>query len=140
MSPRSELARDLARALIRCHSVTPEDGGALAVLEERLKPAGFATHRLRFTEAGTPDIDNLYARIGTGAPTLVFAGHTDVVPPGDTASWRFDPFSAEIADGTIWGRGASDMRARSPPLPRRRSITSRASELQGLDRAARHRR
>ena len=110
MSQRSELAREIARALIRCHSVTPEDGGALGVLEERLKPTGFTTHRPRFAETGTPDIDNLYARIGSEAPYLVFAGHTDVVPPGDTVSWRFDPFSAEIADGQIWGRGASDMK------------------------------
>lgn len=110
MSQRSDLAREIARALIRCPSVTPEDGGALAVLEDRLKPAGFMTHRLRFSDPGTPDIDNLYARIGSGAPMLVFAGHTDVVPPGDAAAWRFDPFSAEIADGALWGRGASDMK------------------------------
>ncbi|HEY0147025.1 MAG: succinyl-diaminopimelate desuccinylase [Methylovirgula sp.] len=110
MSPRSETARQLARDLIRCPSVTPQDGGALGLLEERLKPAGFTTHRLRFTETGTPDIDNLYARIGAGAPYLVFAGHTDVVPPGDTAAWRFDPFSGEIADGQVWGRGAADMK------------------------------
>jgi succinyl-diaminopimelate desuccinylase len=110
MSQRSELARELTRALIRCRSVTPEDGGALAVLEARLKPAGFTTHRLRFSEPGTPDIDNLYARIGSGAPYLVFAGHTDVVPPGDEAAWRFEPFSAEIAEGEIWGRGAADMK------------------------------
>ncbi len=73
MSPRSETARQLARDLIRCPSVTPQDAGALGVLEERLKSAGFTTHRLRFSEAGTPDIDNLYARIGSGAPYLMFA-------------------------------------------------------------------
>ncbi len=106
----SSKAVDLCRALIRCPSVTPEDGGALGILEDRLKAAGFSTHRLRFSEPGTPDIDNLYARIGSGAPCLVFAGHTDVVPPGDTAAWRFDPFSGEIADGALWGRGASDMK------------------------------
>ena len=110
MSQRSELAREVTRALIRCRSVTPEDGGALAVLEGKLKPAGFTTHRLRFSEPGAPDVDNLYARIGSGAPYLVFAGHTDVVPPGDTAAWRFDPFSAEIAEGEVWGRGAVDMK------------------------------
>jgi succinyl-diaminopimelate desuccinylase len=110
MSPRSETARQLARDLIRCPSVTPQDGGALGVLEERLKSAGFATHRLRFSEAGTPDIDNLYARIGSSAPMLAFNGHTDVVPPGETQSWRFDPFSGEIADEAIWGRGAADMK------------------------------
>ena len=110
MSPRSETARQLARDLIRCPSVTPQDGGALGVLEERLKSAGFTTHRLCFSEAGTPDIDNLYARIGSAAPMLVFNGHTDVVPPGETQSWRFDPFSGEIADEAIWGRGAADMK------------------------------
>ena len=103
-------ARDLARALIRCPSVTPKDAGALALLENVLKTAGFATTRVTFSEPGTPDVDNLYARIGTGAPYLVFAGHTDVVPPGDRAHWRFDPFAAEVADGMIFGRGASDMK------------------------------
>ena len=82
----------------------------MACLKNASNRAGFTTHRLRFTETGTPDIDNLYARIGAGAPYLVFAGHTDVVPPGDTAAWRFDPFSAEIADGQVWGRGAADMK------------------------------
>ena len=110
MSQRSERRASLTRALIRCPSVTPQDGGALGVLEERLKAAGFTTHRLRFSEPGAPDIDNLYARIGSGAPYLVFAGHTDVVPPGETPAWRFDPFSAEIAEGEVWGRGAADMK------------------------------
>lgn len=100
----------LARDLIRCPSVTPDDAGALGLIERTLKGAGFETHRVVFQEPGWPDIDNLYARIGSGSPCLVFAGHTDVVPPGDAASWRFDPFSAEIADGMMWGRGAVDMK------------------------------
>ncbi len=100
----------LCQALIRCASVTPNDAGALAVLENHLQAAGFATRRLRFSEPGTPDVDNLYARIGTSAPYLVFAGHTDVVPPGDRAHWRFDPFAAELAEGMVFGRGASDMK------------------------------
>ncbi len=103
-------ALDLCRALIRCPSVTPEDAGTLGVLEELLKAHGFATHRVKFSEAGQPDIDNLYARIGSGAPFLVFAGHTDVVPVGDRAAWRFDPFSAELSEDMVWGRGASDMK------------------------------
>jgi succinyl-diaminopimelate desuccinylase len=107
MSPH---AIDLCRALLKCPSVTPQDGGSLGVLEAALKQAGFVTHRVTFSAPGTPDIDNLYARIGTGAPYLVFAGHTDVVPVGDAARWRFDPFSAELADGAIWGRGAADMK------------------------------
>jgi succinyl-diaminopimelate desuccinylase len=105
-----ETALDLCRALVRCRSVTPEDGGALGVLQALLDRAGFATQRVRFSEAGTPDIDNLHARIGTGAPYLVFAGHTDVVPVGDAAKWRFDPFAAELADGALFGRGAADMK------------------------------
>jgi succinyl-diaminopimelate desuccinylase len=103
-------AVDLCRALVRCRSVTPEDGGALGILEATLKQAGFATHRIVFSEVGTPDIDNLYARIGTTAPFLAFAGHTDVVPVGDGTNWRFDPFAGEVADGAIWGRGTADMK------------------------------
>ena len=106
----SQLALDLCRALIRCPSVTPDEGGALAVVETALKVTGFITHRMTFSEPGLPDIENLYARIGTGAPHLVFAGHTDVVPVGDPTQWRFDPFSAELADGAVWGRGATDMK------------------------------
>ena len=95
-------ALDLCRALVRCRSVTPEDGGALDVLAAALKQAGFATQRLTFSAPGTPEIDNLYARFGTSAPILVFAGHTDVVPVGDAAKWRFDPFAAEVAEGAVW--------------------------------------
>ncbi|MGB7045476.1 MAG: succinyl-diaminopimelate desuccinylase [Methylocella sp.] len=104
-------ALDLCRALVRCASVTPEDGGALGVLEAALKQAGFATQRLTFSEPGTLDVDNLYARFGTSAPFLVFAGHTDVVPVGDAVKWRFDPFAGELADGAIWGRGTADMKS-----------------------------
>ena len=104
-------ALDLCRALVRCPSVTPEDGGALGVLDAALEHAGFATHRIIFSEPGTADIDNLYARFGTSAPCLVFAGHTDVVPVGPAAKWRFDPFSGEVADGAIFGRGTADMKS-----------------------------
>ncbi len=98
----------LAQALIRCPSVTPADAGALAVLEAALTPLGFICHRLRFEEAGTAPVENLYARIGTGAPHFCFAGHSDVVPPGD--GWAMDPFAAVIADGVLHGRGAADMK------------------------------
>ncbi len=111
MNPPDALA--IARELIRCPSVTPADAGALGYIETLLAGAGFETHRVQFSQAGYPDIDNLYARIGdaSGAsPSLMFAGHTDVVPPGDAARWRFDPFSAEQADGMLWGRGAVDMK------------------------------
>lgn len=100
----------LAQALIRCPSVTPADGGALSVVADALAGAGFAVHRPVFSAPGTPDIENLYARWGSEGPCLVFAGHTDVVPPGDAASWRHDPFAAEIREGELYGRGAVDMK------------------------------
>jgi succinyl-diaminopimelate desuccinylase len=103
-------ALDLARALIRCPSVTPTDAGALAVLESVLCPLGFACHRLPFSEPGTPDVDNLYARIGTKGPNFCFAGHSDVVPVGDRKAWTVDPFGAEVIDGVLYGRGAADMK------------------------------
>jgi succinyl-diaminopimelate desuccinylase len=105
-----ETALDLCRALVQCRSVTPEDGGALGVLAAALGQAGFATQRITFSDPATPDIDNLYGRIGVGAPFLVFAGHTDVVPVGNAAKWRFDPFAAELAEGAVWGRGVADMK------------------------------
>jgi succinyl-diaminopimelate desuccinylase len=101
----------LTQALIRCPSVTPADAGALDVLVRALKPLGFVCHRLRFEAEGTPPIDNLYARLGTSGPNLCFAGHTDVVPPGDPAAWGADPFAGKIADGKLYGRGSSDMKA-----------------------------
>ncbi len=100
----------LLQQLIRCPSVTPNEGGALALLEKVLSDHGFTCHRLRFSEAGTPDIENLYARYGTQAPHLCFAGHTDVVPAGDTAGWSFDPFGGEVINGEVCGRGAADMK------------------------------
>jgi succinyl-diaminopimelate desuccinylase len=100
----------LTRALIRCRSVTPEEGGALTLLESVLEPAGFTCRRLPFSEPGTPDVDNLYARLGSAAPNLCFAGHTDVVPPGDEAAWSVPPFAGEIRDGMLYGRGAADMK------------------------------
>src|ERR1700687_4004096 len=101
----------LSQALIRCPSVTPTDAGAIAVLEAALKPLGFACHRLRFEADGTVPIENLYARIGTQGPNFCFAGHTDVVPPGDAKLWRHDPFGAVIDSGTLYGRGAADMKS-----------------------------
>jgi succinyl-diaminopimelate desuccinylase len=100
----------IARDLVRCRSVTPEDGGALAILQSVLAKAGFTVHRMTFAEPGTPPIENLYARIGTEKPNLVFAGHTDVVPPGDEAAWRHPPFAGEIAGDQLYGRGAVDMK------------------------------
>jgi succinyl-diaminopimelate desuccinylase len=100
----------LAQALIRCPSVTPRDEGALGVLEEALKPLGFACTRLTFGE-GEARVENLYARFGAGAPNFCFAGHTDVVPPGDLKQWRHAPFAAEIDNGVLYGRGAADMKS-----------------------------
>ena len=103
-------ALSIARDLLRCRSITPADAGALGVLESILKTAGFETHRVTFGEPGTADIDNLYARIGTGAPHLTFAGHTDVVPPGDESAWSHGAFSGDVKDGFLYGRGAVDMK------------------------------
>src|ERR1700719_4624025 len=100
----------LARDLLRCPSVTPQEGGALTFLEKILKGAGFAVHRVVFSEPGADDVENLYARIGAAGPHLVLAGHTDVVPPGDEARWRHPPFAGDIADGLLFGRGAVDMK------------------------------
>jgi succinyl-diaminopimelate desuccinylase len=100
----------LTQALIRCPSVTPADAGALDVLRGAVEPLGFACHRLRFSADGTPDIDNLYARLGNGGRNFCFAGHTDVVPPGNPDGWTVDPFKAEIIDGHVYGRGAADMK------------------------------
>ena len=100
----------LTQALVRCESVTPVEGGALTLLENVLQPAGFTCHRLTFTTPGTPDVENLYARIGNGGPHLCFAGHTDVVPPGRLDAWSVPPFAGEIRDGILYGRGAVDMK------------------------------
>src|SRR4029450_5198798 len=100
----------IARDLLRCPSVTPAEAGALAYLEGVLKGAAFGVHRVIFTEPGTAPVENLYARIGTQAPHLVFAGHTDVVPPGEEAAWKHPPFAGEVADGMLYGRGAVDMK------------------------------
>jgi succinyl-diaminopimelate desuccinylase len=105
-----ERAVAIARDLIRCPSVTPVEAGALGVLERALTEAGFTCKRLTFSEDGTPTVDNLFARIGSGRPHLCFAGHTDVVPPGDEGLWSRPPFSGEIAGGMLYGRGAADMK------------------------------
>jgi succinyl-diaminopimelate desuccinylase len=96
--------------LIRCPSVTPAEGGALTALAAMLEPLGFTVERMIASEPGMPDIENLYARIGTEGPHLMFAGHTDVVPVGDEAAWTHAPFGAEIAGGEMFGRGAVDMK------------------------------
>ncbi|MFN7176045.1 MAG: succinyl-diaminopimelate desuccinylase [Thermaurantiacus sp.] len=100
----------LAAELVRCPSVTPVDAGALDVMERELAALGFACHRRAF--GGPPDgpVDNLFATLGTGGPNVAFAGHVDVVPPGDTAAWSVDPFAGTIDQGLLIGRGAADMK------------------------------
>jgi succinyl-diaminopimelate desuccinylase len=100
----------LSQALIRCPSVTPQDAGALAILEEALGDIGFTNKRLSFTKAGTPDVENLYARIGAEGPNFCFAGHTDVVPVGNRDDWTMDPFGGQVREDILYGRGASDMK------------------------------
>ena len=108
MSPIDPVA--LARDLLRCPSVTPAEAGALVTIERLLKNAGFAVHRVTFAEPGSAPVENLYARIGSTGPHLAFAGHTDVVPPGEAANWSHPPFAGEISSGTLYGRGAVDMK------------------------------
>ncbi|MGF1605524.1 MAG: succinyl-diaminopimelate desuccinylase [Rhodothalassiaceae bacterium] len=105
--PRLQVSRavEIAQALIRHPSVTPAEAGALDVLESLLTPLGFVCHRLVFGE-----VDNLFARWGTGAPHLCFAGHVDVVPVGEIDRWSVDPFDAVLAEGLLIGRGAADMK------------------------------
>jgi succinyl-diaminopimelate desuccinylase len=100
----------IARDLVRCRSVTPDEGGALSFLQGLLAQAGFAVHRAVFAEPGTAPVDNLYARIGVAKPNLVFAGHTDVVPAGNEAAWSHPPFAGEVAGDKLFGRGAVDMK------------------------------
>ena len=104
--PAAEILRDL----IRCPSVTPEEGGALDVLQKRLESSGFRVTRKTFSAPNTPDVENLYARLGNTSPNLCFAGHTDVVPPGDEATWSSGPFDGEVSEGVMFGRGAVDMK------------------------------
>lgn len=101
----------LAQELIQKPSVTPDPGDALDVLERDLTALGFACHRMVFSEPGEDDVPNLYARFGTEAPNFCYAGHTDVVPPGNMAHWTHDPYAGVIEDGQLWGRGAADMKA-----------------------------
>ena len=101
---------ELSRALIRCPSVTPAEGGALDLLERVLGGLGFACHRLPFSEPGGAPVDNLYARLGADGEAFCYAGHTDVVPVGDPADWRVEPFAGAVRGEELIGRGAVDMK------------------------------
>jgi succinyl-diaminopimelate desuccinylase len=100
---------DYAIALIRKPSITPIDAGALDLLEGTLTGMGFSCRRYVFGE-GAAAVDNLYARLGTAQPNFCFAGHVDVVPPGEMDKWEDDPFQGTIRDNQLWGRGAADMK------------------------------
>jgi len=101
----------LLKDLIACPSVTPAEAGVFGVLERALTAIGFEVTLLRFEGDGSYPVDNLFARRGTGGRRLLFAGHTDVVPPGDPADWASDPFQPREADGRLYGRGATDMKS-----------------------------
>jgi len=101
---------ELTRSLVRCESVTPVEAGALTLLERTLGGLGFRCERMDFSQIGTEDVANLYARIGSGGKHFCFAGHSDVVPVGDLSSWTIGPFSAELSAGYLFGRGAADMK------------------------------
>ncbi|WP_172122412.1 MULTISPECIES: succinyl-diaminopimelate desuccinylase [unclassified Devosia] len=102
---------DLLTRLIACPSVTPEEAGALDLLGAELQSLGFSVQRLRFEGDGSCPVDNLFAMRGQGGRRLLFAGHTDVVPPGDPALWTSDPFTARHSEGKLYGRGAADMKS-----------------------------
>jgi len=104
-------ALSLLQDLIRRPSVTPAEEGVLGVLEAVLTPLGFTCTRVKFEGDGSYPVDNLFATRGSTGRHLLFAGHTDVVPPGDTASWTHPPFAADVADGLVYGRGAADMKS-----------------------------
>ena len=113
-----------------------EEGGALDLLEAELTAMGCACTRLPFGEA-EERVDNLFARWGTGGPHFAFAGHTDVVPPGNTAAWTHDPFSGEIVDGRLHGRGAADMKGGVAACCRYRALFGNATAA-GLDQLSDH--
>lgn len=100
----------LLQHLLRCRSVTPDEGGALSFLQQCAEKMGFTVERPVFHDHDTPDVENFYAKYGNAGPHLMFAGHTDVVPAGDEARWRHAPFAGDLADGILYGRGAVDMK------------------------------
>jgi succinyl-diaminopimelate desuccinylase len=114
LAPSATDTIELTRALVRCESVTPREAGALQLLEKTLAAVGFRCERMDFSEKGSDDVANLYARIGQdkdgNGRHFCFAGHSDVVPVGDLSSWTIGPFAAELSGGYLFGRGAADMK------------------------------
>ena len=102
---------ELTKSLISCPSVTPNNEGVLDLLQKELTEIGFSCNRYVFSDVNTPDVDNLFAKIGEGSPHICFGGHTDVVPVGDESAWSLDPFAATEKNGKLYGRGASDMKS-----------------------------
>ena len=102
---------ELTKSLISCPSVTPKNEGVLDLLQQELSEIGFSCNRYVFSDVNTPDVDNLFAKIGEGSPHICFGGHTDVVPVGDESAWSLDPFVATEKNGKLYGRGASDMKS-----------------------------
>ena len=102
---------DLTAELVRCGSVKGDIDCALDFLEARLADLGFVVQRPIFQAPGSEPVENLFARLGDTAPHLAFAGHVDVVPPGDAAAWSHDPFGGRVEDGLLYGRGSADMKS-----------------------------
>ena len=101
----------LAKELIRFPSITPIDAGVMKFLEKKLKKLGFKTKILEFKEKGFSPVKNLYARLGSKSPNFMFAGHVDIVPPGNMKDWTVNPFRPSIKNGHLIGRGANDMKS-----------------------------
>ena len=101
----------LAKELIKFPSITPVDAGVMKFLEKKLKKLGFKTKILDFKERGFKPVKNLYARFGSKEPNFCYAGHLDVVPPGNIKDWTTNPFRPLIRNGYLIGRGANDMKS-----------------------------
>jgi succinyl-diaminopimelate desuccinylase len=101
----------LTQVLVQCPSITPKDEGALDIIENHLRYLNFECKRLPFSDKNSYDVDNLFATIGSSGKHLAFAGHTDVVPPGNIDSWKYPPFSATIENNKLYGRGSEDMKS-----------------------------
>ena len=102
---------NLAKELIKFPTVTPVDAGIMKFLEKKLKSIGFKTKILEFKDNNSKTVKNIYARFGSKSPNFCYAGHLDVVPPGDIKKWSSHPFKPTIKNGRLIGRGASDMKS-----------------------------
>ncbi|MEK9795076.1 MAG: M20/M25/M40 family metallo-hydrolase, partial [Hyphomicrobiales bacterium] len=103
-------AQNILQDFLRIESVTPNVKKSFDFLETLFKKYNFEIHRVKFDLGNTPEVENMFATIGSGSPHLNFAGHVDVVPPGELNSWKYPPFSGHIEDGFIYSRGVEDMK------------------------------